>query len=126
MLLVGGRWCRDVDAKTMFKLLILVQTVLFLAVLASSRMREVPLSHGAAISRLLSEFRPILDPNLLNKEIGVAPEAEAPPFEELDLTLVMASRNDGYGGNASHARAQLTLDMIDYHLGVHRSLKGFC
>lgn len=103
--------------------MIFAQMFVFLAGFVSWQVRDIPtLYRSSAVSVLLADFRPILDSEMLNKEVGH--KVSLPPeMTDLDLTLVMASRNDGYGGNASHSRAQLALDMIDYHLGVYPSLK---
>ena len=114
---------RELDVFGWIKLVIFAQTFVFLAGFVSWQVRDIPtLYRSSAVSVLLSDFRPILDSDMLNKEVG-SKASQPPEVADIDLTLVMASRNDGYGGNASHTRAQLALDMIDYHLGVYRSLK---
>jgi hypothetical protein len=117
---MGRRLLRDLDAFSWMKLVIVAQLLVIMAGFASWQIRDIPTRYrSSAISLLLSDFRPVLDTEMLNKEIGASQVSLPPEPDDLDLTLVMASRNDGYGGKTSHARAQLALDMIDYHLGVY-------
>jgi hypothetical protein len=61
-----------------------------------------------------NSFRPVWrDEGMEKEEINFA------VHEGIFLTLVMATRNDGYGGNSSRTRVATTLRMINYFAGKY-------
>jgi hypothetical protein len=77
------------------------------------RLKRTESPHTATVQEN-NTFRPMWREEGMEKE-----EINFAVHEGIFLTLVMATRNDGYGGNSSRTRVATTLRMINYFAGKY-------